>query len=177
MVQQSYVTRECVLIPLVLTALVWAFTLPALPYAATTPAPGEPEVFHIYLRQVHRAVEALKQQDPSGATTSLEARAESAAARLGVRADDLPIIDAVYRSLELSLQSIDAEGKAYVEAAAAQQRKPEMSTLERFYERRIQSIKQARDQLRAALGNAAWRRCEQFFEGDFRMRIKKRALQ
>ena len=52
-----------------------------------------------------------------------------------------------------------------------------MKTLELLYARRVQFIKQARDQLREALGEAAWRRLEGFLDGEFRTRIRKRTLQ
>ena len=153
------------------------FALPMWPQAASMPPPGDPEVFHIYLRQVHREVENLKQPDAVSSATPPDARTHSAAARLGVSPEDLPVIDTVYRNLAAILQSIEAEGRAYVEQRTEQQQRPDMTKLAEFHARRTGCIKEARDQLRRVLSDTAWRRLEGFLDGEFRMRVKRRTLQ
>lgn len=152
--------------------VVATYLFPSLmwPQSASTPSPGEPEVFHIYLRQVHRAVESLKQPNAGNS-------AEGAAARLGVSPADLPVINSAYETLAAGLWMIEAEGRAYLEQMTAKRQRPDMAVLKRLDARRSKCIEQAREHLRGVLGVAAWRRLEAFLDGQFRMRIKRRTLQ
>ncbi len=54
--------------------IVLPLALPAWPQAPVMPSRGDPEVLHMYLRQVHREVERLKQPDAAIAATPLDAR-------------------------------------------------------------------------------------------------------
>jgi len=156
-------------------ALAGVLALPGYPQAVITPPPGDLEVFYAYLRQVHLVVEQSRQQT-QGAPEKPAAPERSAAARLGIELDDLPAIGKAYQRVTAMLEQVDAEGRAYAEETVRLRKRPIAATVRGFSARRYHLVEQARTELRRDLGAAAWRRVESVIDGEFRMRIQRRAF-
>jgi hypothetical protein len=139
----------------------------AYPQSAITPPAGDLEVFYHYLESAH-----LEMVDVSrGAKTS-----EIVSDRLHAQVESFSALDRIYLLASSAIAGIDAESRSYLDDVVKNKQRPALAQLDVYYARRIQTLRDARDQLRVALGPSEWSRIEGFLDGEFRQRINRRAL-
>ena len=139
-----------------------------------TPPAGDVDVFCIYLREAHRTLSEIGRGNTkglSGAETT-----ESAASRLHVGAGDLPALECTYLEAMSATNRIAAQARAYAAGMIQKGQTPEITKFIEFERLRRQAIQQVVAGLRNRMVDVNWLRLRAFLDGEFRHRIKRRAI-
>lgn len=100
--------------------------------AGGTPPPGDPNVvamFLTYYDSLAADIRAARQQNTATADIAEQSAAKSIG---GLTVSDFRAIGNVYSALKQQLQSLDAEGAAYVQGLIAAQQAPDLAKLHEF---------------------------------------------
>ena len=148
-------------------ALACLMTAAAYSQSATTPAPGDPEVFYRYLARAHGEASAV-----AHASSTVEA----SAARLRAQPTDLPALENVYQNVTAAIAALDSEARAYIDGIIKVGQKPDPAKLEAYYGRRLQILRKANEQLHRVVGDARWSQLQAFIDGEFRSHVKRSSI-
>ncbi len=148
----------------------------AYPQSAVTPPAGDPEVFYIYLRQVHRAAVELGQTRSVNQPEALKGVERRITTRLKLSVGAVSALDSIYESSAAALGALNAEGRTYTEAMRKKGEAPAAVTLQGYYSRRLQIIQQATQEVRSALGETNWLALWAYIDGEFRRSVRRRRL-
>ena len=159
---------ECRNILPLLLSLVWASSLSG--QSGSSPEPGDPAVFYLFLRHVDglaAAIRAAASQSPGEA----DASRSGAAASIGVSVADFSKIDPVYQQLIIALDAINTDANGYRDELIATGKRADPATMKSFTDRRNAAIQNASNNLAVAISGSGWAAVSAYVEGPFRHSI------
>lgn len=131
-------------------------------------------IFEMFLRYQSSLAETV--QDLQIHATSAGSRdevARSAAAALHINVDDFAKITPVYNTLRITLDALDAEGRAYVSSKFKKGSAPDVSVLASFEARRKTIVQAAVAQLRSNMSTSGWAALSVYITDEFSKNIQK----
>ncbi len=139
-----------------------------------TPPVADPDVFCIYLREAHRTISEIGRASPEG--LSAVETTKRAASSLHVEVGDLAALERAYQKATSATNRIAAQTRGYAAGMTQKGQTPEIRKLLEFDRLRRQAIQQIVAELRSSMVDANWYRLQAFLDGEFRNRIKRRAI-
>lgn len=136
------------------------------------PAPGDPEVFGLFLQYQDSLVEQIEKEKARDAATAQNMQG-GAAAMLKLSPTDFQKINPFYRTMESQLDVLLAEAQAYSAETRAKGALPDPEKVAGFEARRKGIVVAAREGLKAALSPEAWAALSVYIDGQFRAGVRK----
>jgi len=161
----------------VFLTLAFPMAIPVLGQTASSAPPlGDPNIvamFLTYYDSLSADIHAEQQQDAVAAGTAEKSAASSIG---GLSVSDFRMIGTIYATVKQQLQSIDAEGIAYVQSLVRAKQAPDISKLSGLAARRQAAIAAGIQSLQNSLSPTGWTALSSYINGDFSKGITRRLL-
>jgi len=139
----------------------------------STPTPGDPEVFGLFLRyhdRLTRDIESSRSKDPQAARLLHHRMAAS----FGVSALDFSTINTVYSAMKSQFDALDAEAALYTNQG--RRRDPDFAVLQEFETRRQKILADGLKKLQMSISPASWKGLQAYVDGEYRKGVRRSSV-